>query len=234
MSGSRAFVAGATGYVGRAVVHALASRGVDTIAHVRADSGRADEWRQRFEPDGARVDQTGWEGAAMQRTLEDLAPTLVFALLGTTRKRARAEAVQGDPYETIDYGLSAILLAAARAVESPPRFIYLSSAGVSAGTRSPYLRVRWRLEQELIASGLPHVIARPSIITGSDRDDRRPGERAAAVVADGALALAGALGGKRLRARYRSTTNTTLAEALVRLAIEPGSNAVIAEGTDLR
>ena len=42
-------------------------------------------------------------------------------------------------------------------------------------------------------SGLPWVIARPSIITG-EREDGRLGERSAAVVGDGLLAVVGVLG----------------------------------------
>lgn len=229
-----AYVAGATGYVGREVVASLRRRDVDTIAHVRPESARAGEWRTRFEGLGARVDLTPWEPTAMTATLGEAAPTHVFGLIGTTRKRARAEEVGGDPYDAIDYGLTALLLAAARVVSPPPRFVYLSSAGVGPSARSSYLKARWRLEQELTASGLPHVIARPSFITGPDRDDSRPGERAVAAVTDRALAVAGVFGGKRLRDRYRSTTNTTLADALVRLALEPGATARVAEGADLR
>lgn len=229
-----AFVAGATGYVGREVVAELRHRDLETVAHVRPESSRTGEWRQRFEALGARVDLTPWEPASMTATLAAAAPTHVFALLGTTRKRARAEAVDGDPYQAIDYGLTALLLEAARAVEPPPRFIYLSSAGVGPSARSAYLQARWRLEQELTASGLPHVIARPSFITGPDRDDSRPGERAAAAVADRALAVAGLLGAERLRDRYRSTTNTVLARALIRLALDPDATATIAEGAALR
>ncbi|HUH05823.1 MAG TPA: NAD(P)H-binding protein [Kofleriaceae bacterium] len=194
MSRPCAYVAGATGYVGREVVSSLRRLDLDTVAHVRPESARAGEWRARFEALGARIDLTPWEPAAMSATLAALAPTHVFALIGTTRKRARAEVVGGDPYQTIDYGLTALLLAAAREVSPPPRFIYLSSAGVGPGARSAYLKARWRLEQELTSSGLPHVIARPSFITGPDRDDSRPAERAAATVADRALAVVGAFG----------------------------------------
>jgi uncharacterized protein YbjT (DUF2867 family) len=216
------------------VVATLRRLDIDTVAHVRPESARASEWRARFEELGARIDLTPWEPAAMTATLGALAPTHVFALIGTTRKRARAELVGGDPYQTIDYGLTALLLAAAREVSPPPRFIYLSSAGVGPGARSAYLKARWRLEQELTSSGLPYAVARPSFITGPDRDDARPGERAVAAMTDRALAVAGVFGGKRLRDRYRSTTNRTLADALVRVALDPDATARIAEGADLR
>jgi nucleoside-diphosphate-sugar epimerase len=236
-----AFVAGATGYVGREVVRVMAQeRSTATVAHVRPDSSRLAEWRDRVAAAGASVDTTEWDAAAMTETLVRLRPTMVFALLGTTRARGRQAAARGatDTYETVDYALTMLLLdaaaAAARETGVTPRFVYLSSMGVSAGTRNAYLAVRWRVEQALRASGLPFVVARPGFITGPDRDDRRPGERAGAAVTDALLAMAGALGARRLRERYRSTTNTALARALVRLALDPAATAAVVESEALR
>lgn len=230
-----AFVAGATGYTGREVVRELARRGARTVAHVRPDTSRRDEWRDRFAAMGAEVDTTPWDDASMTATLARLRPTHVFALLGTTRARARRErrsAAEG--YERVDYGLSALLLRAARAAGSRPRFVYLSAAGVSAGRGNPYLAVRWRLEEELRASGLPYVIARPSFITGADRDEPRPAERVAAAGVDALLGVARFVGARRFADRYRSTTNVTLARALVRLALDPTATAAVVESEGLR
>jgi len=88
----RAFVAGATGYVGREVVAALRAAGVETWAHVRPDSPRLREWRERFGALGAQVDVTAWDAVAMRDRLTTLSPTVVFALLGTTQARASAAA----------------------------------------------------------------------------------------------------------------------------------------------
>ena len=222
-----AFVAGATGYTGREVVRLLIGRGIETIAHVRPDSGRLEEWRQRFIAIGARVDTSPWEPEALKRTIAASGPAAVFGLLGTTRAR-------GESYAKVDYGLTALLLRAASASGIRPKFIYLSSTGVRAGTTNSYLAVRWRLEHELTASGLPYVIARPSIITGPDRDELRAAEQIASRVIDGVLAVAGALGAVRLRERYRSTSNTILAGALVRLALDPNVVAATVESEDLR
>ena len=97
-----AFVAGATGYTGREVVAALTRRGVQTIAHVRPGSADLTRWRERFRTLGATVDETPWELAALRATLAGRRPTLVFALLGTTRARAAREGLT-DAYERIDY-----------------------------------------------------------------------------------------------------------------------------------
>jgi nucleoside-diphosphate-sugar epimerase len=234
-----AFVVGATGYVGREVVRVLRGRGVVTVAHVRPDSPRLDEWRARFAALGATVDATPWDQAAMADTLRRVRPAAVFALLGTTRARGRAAASRGatETYETVDYGLTALVLRAARAAAgaAPPlRFVYLSAAGVGPGTRNPYLAARWRVEQELRASGLPFVVARPAFITGPDRDETRPAERLAATATDAALRVAALLGARGLRERWRSTTGAALAESLVRLAFDSAAEGRVVTGEGLR
>ena len=225
----RAFVAGATGYTGREVVRELRAHGVAAVAHVRPDSPKLGEWEARFQAHYAVVDTTPWEVHALRETLQTWQPTHVFALLGTTRKRMSS--APQDSYESVDYGLSAMLLKAVLLAELNPRFVYLSSIGVSASTRNPYLAVRWRFESELRESGLPYVIARPSFITGSDREDFRFGERVGAAVTDSVLTVAGLLGAKKLRARFRSMSGRQLACALVRAALdERYTNSILDAG----
>lgn len=231
----KAFVAGATGYTGRAVVETLRAKGIETVAHVRPGSSGRQESQRRFEALGATVDGTPWEPESMAATLVAREATMVFSLLGTTRKRGKEAAKRGgdETYETIDYGLSALLLGAASGSPRQPKFVYLSSMGVSSGTRNQYLAVRYRLEEELKTSGLPYVIARPSFITGEDRPEQRPGERVGAAVADTLLGIAGAFGAKSLEAKYQSQTASELAEALVTLALDP-RREIVAESDVLR
>ena len=75
------------------------------------------------------------------------------------------------------------------------------------------------------------MIARPAIITG-DRDKSRAGERTAAVVGDGILAVAG-LFSKSLRAKWKSTTPDVLGSALIRIGEAPEHDRVF-DGADLR
>lgn len=235
VKGAVAFVAGATGYTGRAVVARLLQLGVRTVAHVRPDSGSIERWREEFEGLGAEVDTTAWQPEAMAATLERLAPTVVFALLGTTRKRGREAQLSGrgeETYETVDYGLTALLLHAAERVRSAPRFVYLSAVGVGPNAKGAYMRVRHRMETELRESGVPYTIARPSFITGADREGARPAERFGAAAADAALGVLGALGASRLRARYRSTSATELAHALVDAALDPACENRVLEPVD--
>ncbi|MCA9711563.1 MAG: tetratricopeptide repeat protein, partial [Myxococcales bacterium] len=156
MAEAIAFVAGATGYTGRAVVETLVARGVDTVAHVRPDSSRRAEWTQRWEALGARVDATAWEVSALRQTFVRIRPTLIFALLGTTRARARQEGRGAtEAYEAIDYGLTMMLHEAAVACDHAPRLVYLSAAGVRPDTRNRYMAARARVERALRDTGSP-------------------------------------------------------------------------------
>jgi hypothetical protein len=81
---------------------------------------------------------------------------------------------------------------------------------------------------------LPYAIARPSFVTGPDRRESRPLERAAATVADAMLGVAAQLGGGSLRARYASMSAGELAAALVSLALDETAPTVVEETADLR
>jgi NADH dehydrogenase len=227
-----AFVLGATGFVGREVVRQLCMRGARTVAHVRPDSKALGEWRKQLEGLGAAVDTTPWDAAALAARFRIVDPAQIYILIGTTRSRAKADAVDGNIYEAIDVGLTRLAVDAARASDRRPRIVYLSSVGADPKARSAYLAARGRAEAVVTGGGLPWVIARPSIITG-ERDDGRLGERGAAVIGDGLLAVAGVLGGKQLRARYRSTTPDVLAAALIRIGEAPEHDR-ISDGDSLR
>ena len=227
-----AFVLGATGFVGREVVRQLCVRGEKAIAHVRPDSKQLDSWKTKFAEVGAEVDATAWDVAALAARWRELRPAQIYICIGTTRGKAKADAIEGNIYERVDYGLTKIAVDAARASEVAPRLVYLSSVGADANARGDYMKWRGRAEDAVRESGLPWAIARPSFITG-DRDESRPGERTAAVMTDGLLAVAGVFGGKKLREKYRSTTPDVLASALIRIGEAPESGT-IAEGAALR
>lgn len=236
MSDGPAFVAGATGYTGRFVVAELRARGVDAIAHVRPDSSHLEHWRRHFEGLGARVDTTAWELDAMTTTLTRERPAQVYALLGTTKKRGRrgSDSSVVDTHEAVDYGLSILLLEAAVACGSQPRFVYLSALGADGRALNAYMGVRKRVEAALRGSGLPQVITRPGFIAGQDRDESRPLERVFARLSDGALALAGVLGARGMQAHYSSITGPALAKRMVEVACEASEDSIIIEGASLR
>lgn len=227
------FVLGATGFVGREVVRQLCVRDARVIAHVRPDSRELERWRTSFGAQGAVLDTTAWHAAALAERLATAHASVVYILIGTTRAKAKADHVDGNIYETIDYGLTAIAAQAATAAGKGARLVYLSSVGANSQSSSAYLKWRGEAERAVIESGLDYVIARPSVITG-ERDERRLGERASAVIADGLLGVVRVFGGKGLRDKYGSTTPDVLAAALIRHGEEPGHPHAIVAGSELR
>ena len=83
-------------------------------------------------------------------------------------------------------------------------------------------------------SGLPYTIARPSFITGPDRDESRPAERIAAVIANATAGVARMFGAARLAGSMRSMTVAELAEGLVRHAFDASSENEILGAEELR
>lgn len=234
-----AFVAGATGYTGQAVLAELKARSIQSIAHIRPDSPRLEQWRPRLSEMGITLDSSEWSKEAIETALEQHKPTLIFSLLGTTKARMKKTAKAGgdkgkQSYQWVDYSLPKMLLDAAVAKAPKARFFFLSSAGVKANSGMEYLEVRWKLEQDIQESGIDFTIARPSFITGANREEDRPGERIAATVVDGALGLVALFGAKKLKERYRSVTNEELAKGLVSKALSEDSSGKILESDEIR
>ena len=224
------FILGATGFVGREVVRQLCVRGEKTIAHIRPDSSSLETWRKTFGELGATVDVTSWD--ATKLAIAIATSDRLYILIGTTRGKAKTDHVEGNIYEQIDLGLTRIAVDAAKQSGKQIRLVYLSSVGADASARSAYLKARGQAEDVVKGANLPWVIARPSIITG-DRDDSRIGESAGAVIGDGLLAVVGMFGGRKTRAKYKSTTPDVLASSLIRIG-EAAEHGVIVDGADLR
>lgn len=231
----RAFVAGATGYTGREVVHQLCERKEEVTAHVRPGSPSTSRWASQFREWGAAVAEVPWELGPLTDALAEKRPDLVFSCIGVTRASARRDQVEGgDIYQEVDVRLNGLLVEAVRAAGLAPRFVYLSSIGAKESARSKYLASRARAEAAVAESGLPYTIARPSFIAGPGRDEGRALERVAAGASDGFLAVAGALGARRFRDRFRSIDNVQLARALIAAALDPACAGQILSGDQLQ
>jgi uncharacterized protein YbjT (DUF2867 family) len=223
-------------------VRTCVERGVETVAHVRPDSPRLDDWRRHFAAMDAEVDATPWDPAAMREMLLRRRPTHLFILVGTTRARGRQAARAGGPaetYDTVDYALPHLLIGAAREAaaldaRARPLLVYLSAVGAREDTRNAYLRVRGTLERELRDSGLPWLAVRPSFITGTDRGERRPLERLTATAVDLLLLPPAILGARRLHGRYASLTGEELARGLAHVALDDGRTRRVVGADELR
>jgi NADH dehydrogenase len=155
MERRRVFVTGGTGFVGRAVVHALSTQGHSVRCLVRRGSERdlrGFEAIERVEGDilGRRGLEEGIAGC----------DTLVH-LVGIIRERPAA----GVTFERVHtQGTVRVLEAAAAA--GVRRFIHMSALGARPEARARYHMTKWAAEEAVRASGLPWTIFRPSIIYG--------------------------------------------------------------------
>ncbi|MEC9071996.1 MAG: NAD(P)H-binding protein [Myxococcota bacterium] len=236
---TRAFVAGASGYTGGHVVRALRARAWEVHAHVRPESSRLGEVQSSLEEMGASVVAVPWNAPDLAEALARCRPSVVFALLGTTRKRMRSEQRRGlergeVDYMAVDYGLTVMLLRAVEAYGGEVRFVYLSSMSADSRTPNSYLKARQMAEAEIRDSSVPWTIARPGLITGADRPEERPLEHVAGAMAGAFTSLAGALGARSLKARLHPHSGTELGEALVRLALDPAAAFTVVESDGLR
>lgn len=76
--------------------------------------------------------------------------------------------IRGGPrrFDAINRQGTANVVAAAKAAGSVRRFIHLSAVGAANIPRLRYLHSKWLGEQEVVNSGLPYTIIRPSLIFG--------------------------------------------------------------------
>jgi uncharacterized protein YbjT (DUF2867 family) len=239
MSNEIAFVVGASGYTGQALVRELRTRGIECVAHLRRGSPKNDALAKTFEALGARVDTSDWEPSAIAQAIERTTPTCVFALLGTTKKRQKlgvrnGETEDANSYERVDYGLTKMLLDATVAKAPSARFVYLSSLGVTDTTTNAYLAARAKAERALRESALAWTVARPSFITGADREESRPAERVSSIVIDGALGALALFGATGPRDAYGSMNAETLAIGLVEAALDPACRGAVLDAAALR
>jgi len=171
---TRLFVAGATGFLGRAIAQQdSAQHEVELVLQARPGSrGRA------HLGDDARV-------CEVDLADEDALVTAmagcdaVLQLIGTTRARFKEV---GD-YEAVDYGTTVQLVEAAkRASAGRCHFLHVSSAGAGRAV-GEYLKWKRRAEEVAEQSGLDVTITRPSVIGGDKQfPDRKPFEAMGALL----------------------------------------------------
>jgi uncharacterized protein YbjT (DUF2867 family) len=160
----KAFVAGATGFTGRALALQDASRfGVDVTLQVR-DRARA---ASILGSDPRLLEIALDDAVALTEALTG--QDAVVQLIGTVRAKFDAK----TSYESVDYGTTVALVDAARRARVP-HVVLLSSIGAGTGLGA-YLSWKKRTEHVVINSGIPYTILRPSYLAGDDvMTDRAP------------------------------------------------------------
>jgi NADH dehydrogenase len=151
----RVFVTGATGFVGRAVIHALRNEGYIVRCLVRR---------------GSESDLHGF--GAIERVEGDvLVPeTLEPAMSGCDTAVhlvgiIREHRSRGITFERVHVDGTANVLAAA-AANGVRRYVHMSALGTRPGARSRYHQTKWAAEEAVRASLLAWTIFRPSVIYG--------------------------------------------------------------------
>jgi uncharacterized protein YbjT (DUF2867 family) len=152
----KVLVTGATGFVGPAVANAIADAGHE----VRVLERKPGAWRQA----GIRCQ------SAVQGDVTD--PDTMRPAVHDAEVVVHLVAIrQGKPeqFERVMIGGTRNLLAAAKGA-GVRRLVLMSALGVTEQTKDlvPYYNAKWTMEQDTKASGLEHVIVRPSFIFGRD------------------------------------------------------------------
>lgn len=153
----RVLVLGATGFIGRHVVHALLGAGVAVTGVRRATPAVQAE-------KGAPA-SIGWKSLHLHtlRVPEDWREHLqgfdvVINCVGILRQR------WGERYEDVHHHMPAALAQAC--ATAGVRLIHTSALGLHEGAKSRFLSSKLRGEQAIQASGADHCIVRPSLIDG--------------------------------------------------------------------
>ena len=146
-------VTGATGFLGRRVVRELVEQGdqvrclVHTPGKERIFSHREVEVKYGSVRDRASLGNAFYDVEA------------VVHLVGIIRSRRR------DSFEDVHREGTANVLAAAKEIGAR-HFLHVSVIGSANDSTYPYLHTKWLGEQEVIHSGIPYTIFRPSMLYG--------------------------------------------------------------------
>ena len=165
----KVWVAGATGFCGRAMVRHLASQpSYQPLAHIRPSSTRYHDMTDEWDRLGVRYLSGSWDDVPM--LIAEYQPQVIISFIGTTKRQMRESSLS---YHEIDYALNATMIEAAVRLPTPAHFIYLSSQGVQWARWSAYLQARADVERHLHDAEMSCTIIRPGLLHGESRDEVR-------------------------------------------------------------
>ena len=147
-------IAGGTGFVGTAIVHALRARGLEVRVLAR-HPGRV-----------VSLESLGVEVVRGDLTEAD---SLTPAVEGCSHVVNLVAIIKGAPddFERVMTRGTAALIAAAREA-GVERFVQMSALGTNEQTSTlvPYYAAKWAIEREVEGSGLEYALVRPSFVFG--------------------------------------------------------------------
>jgi uncharacterized protein YbjT (DUF2867 family) len=149
----KALVTGATGFIGPHVVRAISGTGHEVRALVRDSSRARDLAAQPVQGDMTNA-------PSLRQAVEGVDAVVHLVAI----RQGRAEQFQ----RVMEQGTRELVAAAKEA--GVKRFVLMSALGTSEETKGlvPYYHAKWEMEQTVSASGLDHVIFRPSFVFARD------------------------------------------------------------------
>ena len=154
-------VAGGSGFIGAAIVRRLVARGQDVAVMTAHPEGSG----PRIVRLGARaVRGDVLEPASLDAAVEG-AQAVIQALTFPTFPVEKPR--KGFTFDRFDHrGTEGLAGAAART--GAARYVYVSGSGAAPDAAKPWYRAKWLGEEAVRASGLAHVILRPSWVFGPE------------------------------------------------------------------
>ena len=199
----RIALVGATGLIGKSVIQRTMGREDVRIFGIAR--------REMTLPKGVRMEMIVADPSRWGEVLEGVRADVLVSALGTTWKKAdKSEA----SFRAIDQDL-VLNTAAAAHKTGVKRIVAVSSIGADAQSKNFYLRVKGKVERDLLKIGFDRVdILRPGLLRGERGDDRRLGERLGIALSP----LADLFMHGKYR-QYRSVGADDVADAAVALAM---------------
>jgi uncharacterized protein YbjT (DUF2867 family) len=200
-----ALIAGSTGLIGQSLLQKLLDS--SDYGHVIAVT------RKRLGLNHPKLANPTSDFESLEPLQAQLAADDVFCCLGTTTAKAGGRA----GLERVDYHMVVDLARTARAAGGQ-QFLVVSAIGSSLRSPAFYSRVKARMERSVAEAGYPVVhILQPSLLLGA-RGEARPAEE---IMQKLSPLLAPLCVGPLLK--YRPVTAERVAQAMLVLALRPGS-----------
>jgi uncharacterized protein YbjT (DUF2867 family) len=208
-------IAGGSGLIGKQVVEFLARKECEVhLISRRATAERTPDVHEHVAP------SDDWPAI-----VASIQPAVAISCLGTTIGKAGSR----EAFKAVDHDLVLAFSEASHAAGAQ-HFITISSVGAMPASGSFYLRTKADMEQGLRNIGFQRLdIMRPSLLTGGQRDEHRPGEAFGILLSPVIdLFMIGPM------QKFASTPSDKVAKAIAALITTQGNGIFIHENAAIR